>query len=97
MSGFDTKVDRTGMSTVKQAFTPASVASSGIISLWGAEFEFPTAPFVIDAVVNWAKKGLYAYTVEDNHYRELVRQWMHNVRRWDGSYPYTASQHLWRR
>lgn len=83
MNGFDTRVDRIGMSTVKQAFTPASVASSGIISLWGAEFEFPTAPFVIDAVVKWAQKGLYAYTVEDNHYRELVRQWMHNVRRWD--------------
>ena len=60
MSRFDTRVDRTGMSTVKQSLIPESVRNSGIISLWGAEFEFPTAPFVVDAVVEWAQKGLHS-------------------------------------
>lgn len=83
MSSFDMRVDRTGMSSVKQKLTPESVKNSGIISLWGAEFEFPTAPFVIDAVADWAKKGLYAYTVEDDAYRQLVCGWMHSVRQWD--------------
>lgn len=79
---FDVRVDRTGMSTVKQSLTPPSVQSSGIISLWGAEFEFPTAPFVIDAVVEWARKGLYAYTVENEEFCTLVCSWMQRVRRW---------------
>lgn len=83
MSRFDTRVDRTGMSTVKQSLIPESVRNSGIISLWGAEFEFPTAPFVVDAVVEWAQKGLYAYTVEGDDFRQLVCRWMHDVRRWD--------------
>lgn len=63
MTHFDTRVDRSGMSMVKQAMTPAAIEESGLLSLWGAEFEFPTADFVIDAVVRWAKRGLYAYTV----------------------------------
>ncbi len=83
MSRFDTRVDRTGMSTVKQSLIPESVRNSGIISLWGAEFEFPTAPFVVNAVVEWAQKGLYAYTVEGDDFRQLVCCWMHDVRRWD--------------
>lgn len=57
MFDFDRRVDRTGMATVKQAYTPKEIAGSGVMSLWGAEFEFPTAPFVVDAVVEWAKKA----------------------------------------
>lgn len=83
MTPFDIRVDRSGMTTVKQQYTPKVVADSGIISLWGAEFEFPTAQFVVDAVVEWAKKGLYAYTVEDDNFRDLVCRWMKDFRRWE--------------
>lgn len=79
---FNTLVDRTGMSTVKQSLTPSNVKDCGGISLWGAEFEFPTAPFVTEAIVGWVKKGLYAYTVEDDDFRELVCRWMSDVRHW---------------
>lgn len=82
MGQFDVRVDRTSMSTVKQALTPKNVCESGIMSLWGAEFEFPTAPFVVDAIVAWAKKGLYAYTVDNEDFRQLVCRWMETVRRW---------------
>lgn len=83
MTHFDTRVDRSGMSTVKQAMTPAAIEESGLLSLWGAEFEFPTADFVIDAVVRWAKRGLYAYTVEDEAFLELVRSWLASQRGWE--------------
>ena len=82
MFDFDRRVDRTGMATVKQAYTPKEIAGSGVMSLWGAEFEFPTAPFVVDAVVEWAKKGLYAYTVADDAFYSLVQRWMKMHRRW---------------
>ncbi|MBR0159852.1 MAG: aminotransferase class I/II-fold pyridoxal phosphate-dependent enzyme [Oscillospiraceae bacterium] len=83
MSRFDLRVDRSGMSTVKQLFTPERVRDSEVISLWGAEFEFPTAKFVSDAVVAWAEKGLYAYTVEDDGFRDLVCSWMKRQRCWE--------------
>ncbi|MDY3250683.1 MAG: aminotransferase class I/II-fold pyridoxal phosphate-dependent enzyme [Candidatus Choladocola sp.] len=83
MSSFDKKVDRTGFASVKQAKVPACVTESGIMSLWGAEFEYPTAPFVTDAIVEWAKKGLYAYTVDDDSFHELVKKWMKIQRNWE--------------
>lgn len=82
MSRFDILVDRSGMTTVKQSLTPPCVTKSGHVSMWGAEFEFPTAPFVVDAIVEWAKKGLYAYTVEDEAFREQVCWWMQYRRSW---------------
>lgn len=80
---FDEKVDRIGFSSVKQAFTPAEITESGIMSMWGAEFVFPTAPFVTEAIVAWAKKGLYAYTVDNDEFHELVRYWMKIQRNWE--------------
>ncbi len=82
MSAFDQRVDRNGMSTVKQALTPECVKRSGIMSLWGAEFEFPTADFVVDAVVDWARRGLYAYTVDNEEFRGLICSWMLRQRKW---------------
>ncbi|MCF0138457.1 MAG: aminotransferase class I/II-fold pyridoxal phosphate-dependent enzyme [Oscillospiraceae bacterium] len=82
MSEFDILVDRSGMSTVKQAMTPESVKNSGITSLWGAEFEFPTAPFVRTAIAKWADNGLYAYTVDDCDFLSLVCNWMADFREW---------------
>lgn len=83
MYNFDLCVDRTGFASVKQLMTPESVKKNGNLSLWGAEFEFPTAPFVIDAVVEWAKKGLYAYTVDDDEFHGLVKKWMKMHRNWE--------------
>ena len=82
MSMFDQLVDRSSLSSVKQLYTPESIKNSGNISLWGAEFEFPTAPFVAQAVSDWALNGLYAYTVEDDQFRNLVCSWMQMQRHW---------------
>lgn len=83
MTIFDQCVDRTNMATVKQLHTPVEVGASGVMSLWGAEFEFPTAPFVVDAIVEWAKKGLYGYTVADDEFYSLVQSWMKMHRKWN--------------
>ncbi len=83
MSEFDHLIDRTGLHSVKQAYTPPIIGESGHVSMWGAEFEYPTAPFVIEEIVKWAKTGLYAYTVDDEDFRDRVRQWMHLHRGWE--------------
>lgn len=63
--GFDTRVDRSGMASIRELMTPESVKKKGLVSFWGAEFEFQTAPCVTEAIVNWARKGLAAYNCED--------------------------------
>lgn len=82
MSRFDEVVDRTGMASVKLEYTPSVIKEAGHNSLWGAEFDFPTAPFVVDAVCEWARKGLYAYTITTDDFRALVQSWMLMHRNW---------------
>ena len=82
MTAFDKLVDRSGLSSVKQLFTPESIKTGDTISLWGAEFEFPTASFVSKAIAEWALNGLYPYTVEDDRFRDLVCSWMAQQRGW---------------
>jgi cysteine-S-conjugate beta-lyase len=77
---FETAVDRTSLSTVKQEHTPESIKEAGITSLWGAEFEFKTAPSVIEAVKKRAENGLFAYTVCGKEYFDLVCNWMYTQR-----------------
>lgn len=82
MSAFDQTVDRTGMDDVKSALAPAGLVQSGISTMWGAEFDFPTAPFIVKAVTDWAGKGLYAYTITSDDYRSCVADWMKTYRHW---------------
>ena len=80
---FDTRVDRSGMASIRELMTPESVKEKGMVSFWGAEFEFQTAPCVTEAIVNWARKGLAAYNCEDEAFFALVKNWMKLHRGWE--------------
>jgi|GEM_PF-7038853 len=47
---FDTKVDRFGLATIREATTPKEVSNASLISLWGAEFEFKMPSFIREAI-----------------------------------------------
>ena len=79
---FDTKVDRTDMASIREQSMSPAVKKAGLISCWGAEFEFPTAPCVTNAIVNWAQRGLAAYATMDDDLRGAVRNWMQFHRGW---------------
>ena len=83
MRRFDQLVNRSGMYTVKQFFTPECVKNSANLSMWGAEFEFPTAPFVSEAIAEYAKKGLYAYTWPTEEFFQIIADWMSMHRGWE--------------
>lgn len=80
---FEQVVDRDGLDSVKLEGTPDHIKLSGHLTMWGAEFDFPTATFVSDAISEWAKRGIYPYTVETRTFRELVSNWMRRRRGWD--------------
>lgn len=83
MFDFDTKANRDGLDSIKLLNTPASIKEAGHLSMWGAEFEFPTAPFVIRAVKDWAEKGMYSYTLDTDEFRNNVCSWMKMQRSWE--------------
>ncbi len=80
-NAFETRVDRRDRGNLKAlAFTPAHIREAGYVSFAGAEFEFPTAPAVIEAVQAAAGNGLFGYTVADAPYFDAVRWWLARVR-----------------
>ena len=77
---FTTQVSRDGAGTLKEAFTPDAVRREGLVTYWGAEFEFPTCPAFSRGVTKCAQRGLYAFTLQTEAYNQHVVWWMKHVR-----------------
>jgi cystathionine beta-lyase len=80
---FDTPVSRRGLGTLKEVVSSPKMKAAGIPTLFGAEFEFRTAPSVIRAITALAENGLFAYTLQDEAFNSLVAGWMKARRGWD--------------
>ena len=79
---FDTRVDRSGLASIRELATPQAAAAEDLVSFWGAEFEFKMPDFMIQALKNWADKGLAAYNYMDQQLLEQVKFWMNYHRDW---------------
>jgi len=77
---FNTKVDRSGMASIRELTMPETVREAGYVSFWGAEFEFQTAPCVTRAIQEWAGKGLAAYCYMDDTLLRVIQDWMRHHR-----------------
>ena len=74
---FDIKADRSGdIFWLKEIFTPDSVKEAGLISLKGAEFEFPTYEGYSKAVAAAAAKGVFGYNIPGRAYKDAVCYWL---------------------
>ncbi len=82
-NSFDTVVNREDMASIRQLHAGDRLKEKGFISLWGAEFEFPTAPCVTNAIIDWASKGLAAYNVMDTKLKTCIVNWMKDHRNWE--------------
>lgn len=83
MYDFETLVRRSGVGNLKSILTPDSISDLGITSFIGAEFEFKTAPCLIESVIEAAKNGLFGFTIPDSMYLEQVEWWLKTVRGYD--------------
>ena len=77
---FDTPVRRSGAGTLKAAMTPETLTQNGLLSYWGAEFEFQTCPAFSEGVRTCAERGLYGFTIQNEAYNRRVVWWMEHVR-----------------
>lgn len=80
---FDILVNRENMASIREIKTPKTLKEKGLISLWGAEFEFSTAPCVTEGIVEWAKRGLAAYNIPDDMLFTCIQNWMVMHRKWE--------------
>lgn len=79
---FDRLVERDGAGSLKGRAMPEKLREAGLPSYWGAEFDFPTCPAFSAGVMDCARRGLYAFTLQTEDYNSRVRWWMANVRNW---------------
>ncbi len=67
MSEFDKVVDRRGTGSYKWD------SRQGVIPLWVADMDFPTAPCVVEALERRVRHGIFGYTlVPDSYYDALI-------------------------
>lgn len=80
---FDTLVNKDNCGSFKQSYKEIKSIPKDVIPFVGAEFEFKTSPYIIEALTKRVLSGTYCYTKSDKQYREAVKWWMINVRKWD--------------
>lgn len=83
MYDFDTFHSREGYASIKWDLIPKKDQAAGIVPLSVADMEFPTAPEIIEDVMEYAQKGLWGYTWADESYQETVKKWMKNQHNWE--------------
>jgi cystathionine beta-lyase len=77
---FETLVTRRE-ANLKQSFLPEEIRVAGNLSFDGAEPDYKTAPAIEEAVIRFAKNGLYGFTLCDATYRNAVVWWMEHSRK----------------
>ena len=77
---FETIVSRQNIGNIKDVFRPKPLKDKDFISFAGAEFDFKTAPSVIEAVVQCAQNGLLGFTTCTEAYLNQVIWWMQEAR-----------------
>lgn len=73
---FDIPVKRDNLGNMKFISSKRGPSSRRTFNFVGAEFDFPTAPSIIEGTKKLAENGLFAYTIQDSQYLNAVKFWM---------------------
>ncbi|MFA7116861.1 MAG: MalY/PatB family protein [Bacteroidales bacterium] len=73
---FDELINRRGTDSVKYDMIPEKYQDEKYLSMWVADMDFRTPPFVIDAITNRLKQGILGYTIPSSHYYNTVSKWL---------------------
>ncbi len=77
---FDTLVDRQEIGSMKGSLGSQELDKKGLIPFAGAEMDFKTAPVIVEALVEFAGRGIYGYTLPDTQYKKAIQWWMKKAR-----------------
>ena len=72
---FDKITDRRGTMCLKYDFAKQRGKKDGLISMWVADMDFPTAPVITERLKAAAEHGIFGYTESDERYYEAVSGW----------------------
>lgn len=80
---FDKIIDRSGTGDMKHSVLKERFGRSDLLSLWVADMDFETPPFITDALRARLEHSLFGYTVEPDDYWPTVIEWIRSHHNWD--------------
>ena len=76
---FDEIIDRRGTNSYKWDL----VKEDGVIPMWVADMDFPTAPAIIEALQQRVAHGIFGYTLVPDSYYEAIISWFSRRHQWN--------------
>lgn len=80
---FDTVIDRRNTKCIKYDFTKKRGMPEDILPLWVADMDFRTSSYVLNALENQIKHGIFGYSEVQEGYFEAVKGWMKKHYDWE--------------
>ena len=72
---FDSVIDRTTSSAIKVEGLQEHWGRTDLIPLWVADMDFPTAPFITEAIEKRCQQGILGYTAKHDGYYQAIIDW----------------------
>lgn len=79
---FDTVIDRKGTRSLKYDFAVRRGKPKDVLPLWVADMDFQTSSYITDALEDMVKHGVFGYSESEEHYFEVVQNWMERHYNW---------------
>lgn len=80
---FEKTISRDGTDSIKYEARSAVFGKEDVLSLWIADSDFPTPPFIVEAIQKRAAHPLYGYTFHGPKFGPSVRDWVKRRNDWE--------------
>lgn len=79
---FDKIIDRTNTDSLKYDFAIERGMPEGILPLWVADMDFQTSSYILDAIEDRVKHGIFGYSDTKDDYFKAVSSWLDRRHGW---------------
>lgn len=80
---FDRIIDRKGTQSLKYDFAQKRGMPEDVLPLWVADMDFETSSYIVDALIERARHGIFGYSEVKEPYFEILKGWMKRHHDWD--------------
>ncbi len=80
---FDKIIERKNTRSLKYDFAKKRGMPEGLLPLWVADMDFETSSYIVDALTQRVKHGIFGYSEAQTPYFKSVRDWMKKHHDWD--------------
>lgn len=80
---FDTVIDRRNTKSLKYDFAEKRGKPKDILPLWVADMDFKVSSYIVEALDNMSKHGIFGYSETKEEYFDVLRGWMKRHYDWE--------------